>query len=96
MARFAIGQTVTTDQPTVVVDAGLPAGSHRFRLVVVDMAGNTSRPDEVLVVVQAISPITPVTPVTPVSPVTPVTPVVPVRPAGAAPTASRPPPRSTR
>lgn len=44
MARFAPNQTVTTRTPTVSVDAGLPAGTHIFQLVVVDDAGNRSAP----------------------------------------------------
>jgi hypothetical protein len=49
MARFVINQAVRTTEPTVVVDAGLPVGEHRFQLVVTDAAGNSSRPDIVTV-----------------------------------------------
>ena len=36
MATFTRGRPVETTTPTVVVDAGLPVGSHRFQLEVVD------------------------------------------------------------
>lgn len=52
MARFVLGRPLTTEVPTVVVDAGLlPVGVHRFRLVVVDDSGQSSAPDEVVVAV---------------------------------------------
>ncbi len=55
MADFAINADVTTDQPTVEVtlstDKPLSLGRHRFRLIVVDDAGNKSIGDEVEVVV---------------------------------------------
>ena len=51
MAKFVRGKPVETDAPTVVVDAGLPPGRHRFQLVVVDDAGNRSAPAAVDVVV---------------------------------------------
>lgn len=57
MARFAINQTQVTREPSVVVDAGLRPGLHRFRLVVSDDAGNASRPDEVVVQVSALTPV---------------------------------------
>jgi hypothetical protein len=37
------------DTPTVVVDAGLAVGDHRFRLVVVNTRGVESQPVEVTV-----------------------------------------------
>lgn len=46
MTKFVVGRPVTTTTPTVVVDAGLAVGSHRFRLTVVDSSGNTSQPAE--------------------------------------------------
>ena len=52
MAVFSLNKPVTTNVPTVVVDAGLPVGRQRFRLVVVDNAGNPSRADEVVVTIQ--------------------------------------------
>lgn len=49
MTTFVVGKPVSTATPEVVVDAGLPIGTHRFRLVVVDGSGNASRPAEVVV-----------------------------------------------
>jgi len=49
MARFVVGQPITTSTPTIVVDAGLAAGRHAFSLVVVDAAGNESRAANVIV-----------------------------------------------
>ena len=51
MARFVIGQPITTTVPIIDVDPGLPVGSHRFRLIVLDDSGNRSAPDEVDVIV---------------------------------------------
>ncbi|MCX7111117.1 MAG: hypothetical protein NTX45_13520 [Proteobacteria bacterium] len=55
MATFIINQDVTTDTPTVEVTIDpnnpLPPGRHRFRLIVVDDAGNTSAGDEVSVII---------------------------------------------
>jgi hypothetical protein len=61
MTTFTQGQSVTTTQASVVVDAGLPIGRHRFRLVVFDTAGNASAPQEA--VVQVFSPVVGPTPV---------------------------------
>lgn len=63
MATFTIGRPVTTREPTITVDAGLPVGSHRFQLEVVDTAGNRSRPDVAVVAVQRVvlPPVTPPT-----------------------------------
>jgi hypothetical protein len=58
MTTFAVGKPVTTDTSSVTVDAGLPVGLHRFRLEVVDSAGKTSAPNEV--VVQVVNTTTPV------------------------------------
>jgi hypothetical protein len=44
---------VETTQPTIVVDAGLPPGPHRFQLVVLDAHGNRSQATEVVVTVTA-------------------------------------------
>lgn len=52
MAVFSIGKTITTTTPTIVVDAGLPAGAHSFQLEVIDSAGNRSRPDVAVVTVE--------------------------------------------
>ncbi|GAB4275676.1 MAG: hypothetical protein Kow0092_31300 [Deferrisomatales bacterium] len=51
MAGFRPGTTVVTREPFVTVDAGLPPGRYRFRLVVVDDHGNRSLPSEVVVTV---------------------------------------------
>lgn len=52
MARFAVGESITTREPAIEVDAGLAIGSHRFSLVVVDANGRRSVPDVVTVRVQ--------------------------------------------
>jgi hypothetical protein len=41
MPRFAPGATVVTDSPEVVVEGGLPAGVHRFRLEARGLRGET-------------------------------------------------------
>jgi hypothetical protein len=55
MAEFVVNQDVTTQTPTVEVTISannpLPLGRHRFRLIVVDDAGNRSAPDEAIVIV---------------------------------------------
>ncbi|RNF86198.1 hypothetical protein [Montanilutibacter psychrotolerans] len=55
MAEFIINEPVKTEAPNVevtITEANtLPPGRHRFRLVVVDDAGNESQPDEVDVIV---------------------------------------------
>ena len=55
MAQFIINQDISTDVPTVEVTVGtnnvLPLGRQRFRLVVLDEAGNKSAPDEVEVLI---------------------------------------------
>ena len=53
MARFVPGQPVVTAEPTVVVDAGLPVGQHRFQLEVLTGSGQRSPPVEAVVQVQA-------------------------------------------
>ncbi len=54
MARFDVRTPITTREPTIVVDAGLPIGRHRFRLEVIDAAGQRSAPDDAVVEVQRI------------------------------------------
>lgn len=56
MARFVVNEPIRTAEPTVVVDAGLPVGEHRFQLVVTDSSGNSSRPDVVTVQIVRFSP----------------------------------------
>jgi hypothetical protein len=51
VATLKPGQTIVTDQPDLAVDAGLPVGTYRFRLVVEDESRNRSDPAEVDVVV---------------------------------------------
>ena len=46
MVAFVIGKPQRTQEPTVLVDAGLKPGRHRFRLVGVDDRGLDSAPDE--------------------------------------------------
>jgi hypothetical protein len=61
MTKFAVGQAVTTTTPTIVVDAGLAIGSHRFQLVVVDSAGLRSAADIRVIAVQRSIVVGPVT-----------------------------------
>lgn len=68
MAAFRRGTPVVTDTATVTVDAGLPTGVHRFQLVVVDDAGNVSRPAELSVEVRAPAPPVPFPPPGPTLP----------------------------
>jgi hypothetical protein len=56
MVAFVQGRAVTTREPTVVVDPGLPVGAHRFQLVAVDTAGLRSRPDVAVVRIAAGTP----------------------------------------
>ncbi len=55
MAEFVVNADVTTPAPTVEVtitpDRPMPLGRQRFRLIVVDDAGNRSAPDEVVVII---------------------------------------------
>jgi len=55
MAEFVINQEVRTETPTVEVtlsaNNALALGRHTFRLVVVDDSGNSSIPDDVIVIV---------------------------------------------
>jgi hypothetical protein len=51
MAVFKPGVPVATSEPFVQVDAGVPAGRHQFRLVVIDDEGNQSRPTIVVVTI---------------------------------------------
>ena len=56
MAEFRAGQPVVTDTPevevTVAANAPLPAGRHRFQLVVQDDSGNSSDPSVTEVIVR--------------------------------------------
>ncbi len=51
MARFAVGQPITTREPFIEVDPGLPPGTHRFQLEVVTDDGRVSPPDVITVTV---------------------------------------------
>jgi len=57
--RFSLNKPIETVEPTVVVDRGLPAGVHRFQLIVVNRAGKSSAPVEVDVVVDPLRTATP-------------------------------------
>lgn len=52
MTKFVVNKPVVTTTPTVMVDAGLKEGTHRFQLVVVDSAGNESKPAVVVVTIK--------------------------------------------
>ncbi len=51
LASRVSGRIKRTRHPLLLVDAGLPVGRHRFQLIVVDAAGNRSKPAEVTVVI---------------------------------------------
>lgn len=51
MPTFEPQKPIVTQQPIVVVDAGLAPGRYRFQLVVQDNAGNRSLPTEQIVVI---------------------------------------------
>ena len=55
MAEFRINVPVTTVEPAVTVDAGLPIGRLRFRLEVIDSAGHRSAPHEAIIEVQRLA-----------------------------------------
>ncbi len=66
MARFTIGEPITTAEPFIQVDAGLKPGRHRFQLEVVTANGRVSSPDQAIVTVlegRVIGPAGPVRPV---------------------------------
>ena len=86
MARFDINTPITTREPTVPVDAGLPIGRHLFRLEVIDRQGRRSIPADAIVEVQRIV----VDPRPPVPPTDPTGPVIITR------TAVSPSPRRSR
>jgi hypothetical protein len=55
--RLALNHPVETTTSTLVVDAGLPVGAHRIRLVVVDDRGQRSKPTEI--VIRVVTPASP-------------------------------------
>lgn len=87
MPVLAAGTALRQRVPTVLVENRLEPGAWRFRLTVVDDAGNESAPAEL--VVQIVRPGTPVRPIDPPlrpidpnvlrDPVRPVMPVTPIR-----------------
>jgi hypothetical protein len=86
MAAFKPNQPISTDRPFVVVDAGLQPGRYRFRLVVIDTAGNASLPSEQIITI--LEPRSLVGPRTPVGPLA----AAPVLGDAAAVAAPQPPP----
>jgi hypothetical protein len=52
MALFMSGNTVSSADPTIVVENLLQAGNWTFRLVCVDDAGNESEPADLTVIVR--------------------------------------------
>lgn len=56
MARFLLNRPITSEDPTIVVDGGLPAGRHRFRLEVINSTGLRSSPSDVVVAVNDAGP----------------------------------------
>jgi hypothetical protein len=51
MARFAPGEPIVSEEPVVVVDAGLPPGQYVFQLEVVNDLGEVSEPARALVTI---------------------------------------------
>ena len=70
MAAFKPNQPISTDQPAVVVDAGLQPGRYRFRLVVIDTAGNASLPSEQIITIHEPRPLVPMAAPPPLPPPT--------------------------
>jgi hypothetical protein len=68
---FTPNKPFESAKPTVVVDKGLAPGQHRFRLVVVNAAGVSSKPVEVIVTVEPGRLSVPGTPTTPTIPISP-------------------------
>lgn len=82
MPSFSVGQRITTTTPSIVVDAGLSMGAHRFQLEVIDGAGNRSRPDVAVVTVQRLVVPGPIDTQPLIHPPGPVIPAPVVRPHG--------------
>jgi hypothetical protein len=51
VARFAVGQPITTRESVIQVDPGLKPGTHRFQLEVETADGRVSKPDVIAVTV---------------------------------------------
>lgn len=45
MPTFEPRKPIVTQEPVIVVDAGLPPGRYLFQLVAIDEAGNESQPN---------------------------------------------------
>ena len=67
MVDFVAKKSITTKEPMLTVDPGLPEGIYTFQLIVVDNSGNQSKPAEIEVTITK-----PTVPRTPLSPVTPI------------------------
>ena len=52
MARFVVNRPITTTEPFIKVDGGLPEGRYKFQLVVVDGQGNKSQPATLMVTIK--------------------------------------------
>jgi hypothetical protein len=65
--KFVPNVAVATTAQTVVVDAGLAAGTHRFQLVVFNARGQASKPQtfDVVIMPTIVVPVTPIGPVGP-------------------------------
>jgi hypothetical protein len=65
--KFVPNVPVATSEPTMVVDAGLAVGTHRFQLVVFNARGQASKPQTFDVVIEPrlVVPVTPITPIRP-------------------------------
>ena len=65
--KFVPNVAVSTSAQTIVVDAGLAAGTHRFQLVVFNARGQASKPQtfDVVIMPTIVVPVTPTGPVRP-------------------------------
>lgn len=65
--KFVPNVPVATTALTIVVDAGLAVGTHRFQLVVFNARGQASKPQTFDVVIEqrTVGPVTPITPIGP-------------------------------
>ncbi|MBX3081432.1 MAG: hypothetical protein KF716_07325 [Anaerolineae bacterium] len=76
MAKFKPGEPIVTEEPFILVDAGLKPGRYVFQLVVVDDEGNESAPDRVQIVVSDRQSVTPTIIVDPTLPTRPTRPII--------------------
>ena len=56
---FRPNEPIVTEEPTVVVDGGLPEGTHRFQLVVINDRGQQSPAAEIVVTITRLDTILP-------------------------------------